>query len=75
MQARTVTIPANSFVVIGSHNVSGVESVSAEASASETVATEWYSIDGLRLEAPVKGLVIRVDRRADGSRSVTRQMQ
>lgn len=63
----TVTVAPNSFVVVGSNNVSGVESVIADEALSPVVATEWYTVDGRRVNAPANGLYIRVDRRADGS--------
>lgn len=45
-----------------------------EVKAVATVATEWYTADGVRLAAPVRGLNIRVDRLEDGNTLTSKVM-
>ena len=40
--------------------------------ASSILDTEYYSLDGFRLDAPRKGVSIRVERMADGNKTVTK---
>ena len=40
--------------------------------ASSILDTEYYSLDGFRLDAPRKGVTIRVERMADGGKTVTK---
>ena len=40
--------------------------------ASSILDTEYYSLDGFRLDAPRKGVSIRVERMADGGKTVTK---
>ena len=40
--------------------------------ASSILDTEYYSLDGFRLDAPRKGVTIRVERMADGNKTVTK---
>jgi hypothetical protein len=39
---------------------------------SGILSTEYYSLDGFRLDAPRKGVTIRVERMTDGSKTVTK---
>ncbi len=39
---------------------------------SAILATEYYSLDGFRLDTPKKGVMIRVERFADGGKSITK---
>ena len=39
---------------------------------SSILATEYYSLGGFRLDAPRKGVMIRVERMADGSKNVSK---
>jgi hypothetical protein len=39
---------------------------------SSILSTEYYSLDGFRLDAPRKGVTIRVERMTDGSKTVTK---
>ena len=41
-------------------------------STSSILDTEYYSLDGFRLDAPRKGVTIRVERMADGGKTVTK---
>ena len=41
-------------------------------STSSILDTEYYSLDGFRLDAPRKGVSIRVERMADGGKTVTK---
>ena len=41
-------------------------------STSSILDTEYYSLDGFRLDAPRKGVSIRVERMADGNKTVTK---
>ena len=41
-------------------------------STSSILDTEYYSLDGFRLDTPKKGVMIRVERFADGGKSVTK---
>ena len=41
-------------------------------STSSILNTEYYSLEGFRLDAPRKGVTIRVERMADGSKTVTK---
>lgn len=45
----------------------GVESVSADSSRADVVATEWYDLQGRKVTRPAAGLYIRVDRLSDGT--------
>ena len=40
--------------------------------ASSILDTEYYSLDGFRIDAPRKGVSIRVERMADGNKTVTK---
>ena len=42
---------------------------------SGILSTEYYSLEGFRLDAPRKGVTIRVERMADGSKAVTKVYQ
>ncbi len=46
--------------------------IGAVKSASSIVNTEYYSLDGSRLEAPRKGVMFRVERLANGGKIVTK---
>ena len=50
----------------------GIETVAE--SAGEPVATEYYTLQGQRLSAPCRGIVIRVDRYGDGSIRASKQI-
>ena len=39
---------------------------------SGILSTEYYSLEGFRLDAPRKGVIIRVERMTDGSKTVTK---
>ena len=39
---------------------------------SGILSTEYYSLEGFRLDAPRKGVTIRVERMTDGSKTVTK---
>ncbi len=41
-------------------------------STSSILNTEYYSLEGFRLDAPRKGVTIRLERMADGSKTVTK---
>ena len=41
-------------------------------STSSILHTEYYSLDGFRLDAPQKGVTIRVEHMADGSKTITK---
>ena len=66
--AGTVSIPANSYVVITNDKVvNGVDDVIADFGGAEPVSEEWFDMTGCRVLNPDSGLYVRVVRYADGS--------
>ncbi|MDE6270877.1 MAG: endo-1,4-beta-xylanase [Muribaculaceae bacterium] len=51
---------------------SGVEEIAADAAEAEVVAVEYYNLQGLRVGAGYKGLVVKVLIHADGSRTTAK---
>ena len=66
--AGTVTIPANSYVLIINNAVStAVDEIPADLAGAEPVSDEWYTLTGAQVSNPDKGLFIRVVKYADGA--------
>ena len=66
--AGTVTIPANSFVCIINDKVStGIGDVPADAMGATPVSEQWYSLTGVPVSHPDKGIYIRVVKYSDGT--------
>ena len=66
--AGTVTVPANSYVVIVNTKVTNaVESVFDDSDALLPVDETWFDLTGNRVDSPARGLFIRVVRYSDGS--------
>lgn len=64
----TVTIPANSYVVItNSKVVNGVDEITSDVAGSEPVGSEWYTLTGTKVTNPDKGIYIQVVKYADGT--------
>ena len=52
--------------------VGDVAGVEAAETAAEIIATEYYNLQGVRVDASAKGTLIRVATAADGSRTATK---
>ena len=73
--AGTVTIPANSYVLIVNQKVTNaVEEIKAELAGSEPVGESWYTLTGTRVDNPSDGIFIRVVDYADGTRKSFKQV-
>ena len=53
--SKKVTVPANSYVVIGTLGVTAVEGMEAEV--SETAPAEYFNLQGIRISRPEPGQI------------------
>ena len=68
VSAGTVTIPANSYVVIINDKVvNAVDDILDDSVSAEVVAEEWFDLTGARVANPSEGLFVRVVKYADGT--------
>ena len=69
-KVRSVAGDLKTFLTTAQSRVKEVSSVMNVGAKTKTVATEWYTLDGKRLMAPVKGMMI-IKQADDTSKKVT----
>ena len=55
--------------------VKPITGITTQKATSAILSTEYYTLSGFRLDTPQKGVMIRVERLADGGRTVSKVMK